>query len=210
MTLQQIIAWTVVYAVALAVIVYFTRPTWRRFAGAFAGGAAAAGLGLWVIIPVGEAQRLCHVPLDPSPVLMALLFFGTSVSTAPILLVTWRIARRFGWRGLAVTFAGLAVIGPHREFAVEGQVPGMDRLHARHRHHPGHQCGLRRRAWRGTWRHAVGRRPRQGRPVGTLAVGGRRTRRRTGPHRQVAFPGFNTPLTRSWELPARTSGASER
>ena len=106
MTLQQIIVGTVVYAVALAAIVYFTRPTWRRLAGAFVGGAAATGLGLWVIIPVGEAQRLCHVPLDPSPVLMALLFFGTSVSTAPILLVTWRIARRFGWRGLAVNRVG--------------------------------------------------------------------------------------------------------
>jgi hypothetical protein len=123
MTLQQIIVGTVVYAVALAAIVYFTRPTWRRFAGAFAGGAAATGLGLWVIIPVGEAQHLWHVLLDPSPVFMALLFFGSAVSTAPILFVTWRIARRFGWRGLAVTFAGLAVIGPPREFAVEAKFP---------------------------------------------------------------------------------------
>jgi hypothetical protein len=123
MTLQQIIVGTVVYAVALAAIVYFTRPTWRRFAGAFSGGAAGAGLGFGVIIPVGEAQRLWHVPLAPSPGYMALLFFGTAVSTAPILLVTWRIARRFGWRGLAVTFAVLAVIGPPREFAVEANFP---------------------------------------------------------------------------------------
>jgi hypothetical protein len=123
MTTQQLLVATVVYAVALAAIVYFTRPTWRRFAGAFAGGTAAAGLGFWVIIPVGEARRLWHVPLDPSPVFMALLFFGTAVSTAPILLVTWRIARRFGWRGLAATFAVLAVIGPPREFAVAAKFP---------------------------------------------------------------------------------------
>jgi hypothetical protein len=45
LTFQQITVGTVVYAVALAAIVYFTRPTWRRFAGAFAGGAAGAGLG---------------------------------------------------------------------------------------------------------------------------------------------------------------------
>ena len=88
MTLQQIIVGTVIYAVALTAIVYFTRPTWRRFAGAFTGGVAAAGLGLWVIVPVGEAQGLWHVPLDPSPVFMALLFFGTAVSTVPILLIT--------------------------------------------------------------------------------------------------------------------------
>ena len=99
------------------------RPSWRRFAGACAAGAAAAGLGLWVVVPLGEAQRLWHVPLDPSPVFMALLFFGTAVSTVPILLVTWRIARRFGWRGLAVTFAFFAVIGPPREFAVEAKFP---------------------------------------------------------------------------------------
>jgi hypothetical protein len=123
MTLQQIIVGTVVYAVALAAIVYFTHPTWWRFAGAFAGGAAVAGLALWVIIPVGEAQRLWHVLLDPSPVYLALLFFATAVSTAPVLLVTWRIARRFGWRGLTVTFAALAVIGPPREFAVEARFP---------------------------------------------------------------------------------------
>jgi hypothetical protein len=123
MTLQQIIVGTVVYAVALAAIVYFTRPTWRRFAGAFAGGAAAAGLGLWAIVPAGEALGLWRVPLDPSPAFMALLFFGTAVSTVPVLLVTWRIARRFGWRGLAVTCAALAVIGPPREFAVQARFP---------------------------------------------------------------------------------------
>jgi hypothetical protein len=123
MTTPQVIVGTVVYVVALAAIVYFTRPTWRRLAGAFVGGAAATGLGLWVIIPVGEALHLWHVPLDPSPVFMALLFIGSAVSTAPILLVTWRIARRFGWHGLAVTFVGLAVIGPPREFAVEATYP---------------------------------------------------------------------------------------
>jgi hypothetical protein len=123
MTFQQIIVGAVVYAVAFAVIVYFTRPTWRRFTGVFAGGAAAAGLGFWVVIPAGEALRLWHVPLDPSPVYMALLFLATAVSTAPLLLITWRIARRFGWRGLAVTSAVLAAVGPPREFAVEARFP---------------------------------------------------------------------------------------
>jgi hypothetical protein len=123
MTFQQIIVGTVVYAIALAAIVCFTRPTWRRFAGAVAGAAAATGLRFWVIVCVGEAQRLWHVPLDPSPVFMALLCFGAAVSTVPILLVTWRIARRFGWRGLAVTFLALAVVGPPWEFAVGARFP---------------------------------------------------------------------------------------
>ena len=54
---------------------------------------------------------------------MTLIFLGSTVSTVPIFLVTWRIARRFGWRGLAVTFAVAAVGGPPREFAVEAKFP---------------------------------------------------------------------------------------
>jgi hypothetical protein len=84
----------VVYSVALA----FTRPTGRRFAGALAGEAVVAGLGLWVLIPLGEARGWWRVPLDPSPSSMTLLDLGTTVSTVPAFLSTWRIARRFGWR----------------------------------------------------------------------------------------------------------------
>src|SRR5262245_22301297 len=34
---------------------------------------------------------------------MTPLYLGTTVSTVPVFLVTWRIARRFGWRGLTDT-----------------------------------------------------------------------------------------------------------
>jgi hypothetical protein len=98
MTTQQLIVGTVVYSVALATVVSFTRPTGRRFAGALAGAAVVAGLGLWVLIPLGEARGWWRVPLDPSPSYMTLLYLGTTVSTVPVFLVTWRIARRFGWR----------------------------------------------------------------------------------------------------------------
>ena len=68
MTTQQLIVATVVYSVAPATVVFFTRPTWRRFAGALAGAAVVAGLGLRVPIPLGErARRRWRVPLDPSP-----------------------------------------------------------------------------------------------------------------------------------------------
>jgi hypothetical protein len=122
MTIQQILVGTVIYAVALAVIVYFTRPTWRRFAGAFVGAVAIVGPGLWGLVPFGEAMGWWRVPLDPSPAYRPLLFVGATVSTVPIFLVTWRIGRRFGWRGLAVTFA-VAALGPLREFAVEATFP---------------------------------------------------------------------------------------
>src|SRR5262245_51115529 len=108
MTTRQIILGLCVYSLALAAIVYFTRPTGRRLAGALAGGAIVAGLALWALIPFGEARGWWHVPLDPAPAYQALLFLATAVSTAPIFLVTWRVARRFGRSGLAVA----AVLGP--------------------------------------------------------------------------------------------------
>jgi hypothetical protein len=117
MTTQQVLAATLVYSVALALVVSFTRPTARRFAGALAGAAAIAGLGLSVLIPLGEARGCWRVPLDPSPSYMTLFYLATIISTVPIFLVTWRIARRFGWRGLAVTLAVAPVAGPPREFA---------------------------------------------------------------------------------------------
>jgi hypothetical protein len=123
MTTQQLIVATVVYSVALATVVFFTRPTGRRFAGALAGAVVLDGLGLWALLPLGEARGWWHVSLDPSPSYRALFYLGTTVSTVPIFVVTWRIARRFGWRGLAVTLAVAAVGGPPREIAVAARFP---------------------------------------------------------------------------------------
>jgi hypothetical protein len=67
MTTQQLIVGAVVYSVALAAVVSFTRPTGRRFAGAQAGAAVGGGLALWVLIPLGAARGWWRVPLDPSP-----------------------------------------------------------------------------------------------------------------------------------------------
>src|SRR5262249_15825136 len=120
---KQIIVGTVIYAVALVFIVYPTRPTWRRFAGAIVGATAIVGLGLWGVVPFGEAMEWWRVPLDSSLSYMAFLFVRGTVSSLPLFLVPWRIARRFGWRGLAVTFTALSVIGPLREFAVEAMYP---------------------------------------------------------------------------------------
>jgi hypothetical protein len=80
-------------------------------------------LALWALIPLGEAQGWWPVPLDPSPAYMGLLYLATAVSTVPIFLVTWRIARRFGGCGLAVALAVAVVLGPPREFAVEARYP---------------------------------------------------------------------------------------
>ena len=45
---------------------------------------------------------------------------------SPIYLVTWRITRRFGWRGLVVFIGAVAVIGPPRDSCVRLDFPGVD------------------------------------------------------------------------------------
>ena len=46
----------------------------------------------------------------------SLLFVGLAITMAPVYLITWRAARRFGGRGLAVCIAFAAIIGPPRDY----------------------------------------------------------------------------------------------
>ena len=40
-----------------------------------------------------------------------------------IYLITWRVARRFGWRGLAVFIGAVVVIGPPRDYLIAAMFP---------------------------------------------------------------------------------------
>lgn len=122
MTTQQVIAMTGVYSVVLAVVVYFTRPTARRLAGAVAGGAAVGVMALGAI-RLGESLDLWRVPFASTPGFLPLLYLALAVSCVPIYLVTWRVARRFGRRGLAVFLAAVAVVGPIRDYRVAATYP---------------------------------------------------------------------------------------
>ena len=51
------------------------------------------------------------------------LFLAFAVSMAPFYLITWRVARRFGWRGLAVLLGVVTVIGPPRDYLVAATFP---------------------------------------------------------------------------------------
>ena len=57
------------------------------------------------------------------PSILPLLYVAFVVSIAPIYLVTWRVARRFGWRGLAVAAVVIAVLGPPRDYAYMASFP---------------------------------------------------------------------------------------
>src|SRR2546425_4806479 len=123
MTTRQIIIVTCLYFVALLIVIYFTRATARRIAGAFAGGAAVGLFGMGAIL-FGNAVGLWRVPIVWTPYFLALFYFGLTITVTPIYLVTWRVARRFGWRGLAVCLGVVAIIGPRRGFFFSAAIPG--------------------------------------------------------------------------------------
>jgi len=122
MTIRQIIIVTCAYLVALVVVVYFTRATWRRFVGALAGGAAVGCFGMGAIV-LGNAFGLWRVPIFWTPYFVALFYLGLAISCSPIYLVTWRVARRFGWRGFAVCLVVVAIIGPPRDYLYAAKYP---------------------------------------------------------------------------------------
>ena len=122
MTARQIIVMTCAYAVALAAVVYVTRATSRRVVGAFAGGAAAACWGLGAII-AGEALGVWRDFLPSTRGMRMLFYVGLTISLSPIYLVTWRVARRFGLRGLAVCLIVVGVVGPPRDYLYVASYP---------------------------------------------------------------------------------------
>ena len=123
MTTQQVLIWTCGYFVELLAVVFFTRATARRVVGALVGGAAVGFLVIGAI-KGGETLGWWHVPFRPEPGYLPLFYVGVIISSAPIYLVTWRVARKFSWRGLAVCAVGAAIIGPPRDHLVVSVFPG--------------------------------------------------------------------------------------
>jgi hypothetical protein len=122
MTTSQMIATTAFYFAVFVTVVYFTRAKWLRIVGAAAGGAAFGVVGV-LAVALGETQRWWRVPRSGAPHFELLLWLGLAVSCAPVYLITWRVARRFGGRGLAVCVAIAAIIGPPRDYAIAAIFP---------------------------------------------------------------------------------------
>ena len=81
---------------------------------------AVLGLGA---IALCEALGWWRVPFASTPYFLPLFYLGLSISLTPIYLVTWRLVRRFGWRGLAVFLCFVAVIGPPRDYLIAATFP---------------------------------------------------------------------------------------
>jgi hypothetical protein len=121
-TKLQVILWASAYFVELVIVIYFTRATARRVIAAAAGGAAA---GLWGLgaIALCESLGWWWVSYASTRYFLALFYVGLSISLTPIYLVTWRLARRFGWRGLAVFLGIVTIIGPPRDYFIAATFP---------------------------------------------------------------------------------------
>ena len=114
MTTTQFHLFNGVYLVVLIVVAILTRATPRRIAGALAGGVAAGVVALG-IIALGEKVGWWHFVFTWEPYFLTVMLIGLPL-IGFIFHITWRIARRFGWRGLAVVSVAVAVIGPPRDY----------------------------------------------------------------------------------------------
>ena len=114
MTTQQVLLLNCLYLIILATIATLTRATLRRIGGALAG-AATAGIVALTIIDLGEHAGWWHFVIPRGPFFLALEEIGFTTG-AFVFLITWRIARRFGGRGLVVTLFIFAAIGPPRDY----------------------------------------------------------------------------------------------
>ena len=113
MTEQQLYGFTCLYLVLTVAVAILTRATLRRIVGALAGS-AVCGPAAFGIIALAERAGWWHFAIPWKPYFLALLWVSV-VLCAFVFLLTWRVARRFGGRGLAVLLVTSAVLGPFRD-----------------------------------------------------------------------------------------------
>lgn len=121
MTTQQFYLISCFYLVVLVAAAVFTRATGRRIVGALVGGVGASVIALGAA-GLGEKRGWWQMAIWGLPIL-PLVYVSFVVSLTPVYLVTWRVARRFGWRGLAMLTTVLTVIGPPRDYAIMARFP---------------------------------------------------------------------------------------
>jgi len=118
----ELLVVTGAYAVVLVLVVYLTRAGRRRVVGALAGGLAAAVVAL-LATTVAELNVWWRVPVVQAASGRVVILAGLAISMTPVYLVTWRVARRFGMRGLTVCVGLAAMVGPPRDYAFAAQFP---------------------------------------------------------------------------------------
>ena len=173
MTTQQIHLFNCLYLAVLIVVAVLTRATARRIAGAIVG-AVIFGVVAMGIIVLGEEIRWWHMAITWKPLFLMLLLIDFALC-AFVYLITWRIACRFGWRGLAVVVIVAMVIGPPRDYWYMAGFPEWGALRARGCAGSSDRRDLRHHGGPGSRRVASDRWSRPCVSVGSTAVGDRRT-----------------------------------
>jgi len=112
-TEQQLYLFDFLYLVLTTTVAVLTRAPSRRIVGAFAGATACGPAGLGIVV-FAERAGWWHFAITWKPNVLALMWIGVAL-WAFVFLLTWRIARRFGDRGLAVLLVTIAVLGPLRD-----------------------------------------------------------------------------------------------
>ena len=121
MTTQQLHLFNGLYLIILVVVSFLTRATRRRIAGALAGAAVDGALAI-AVIAFGERAGLWHMAITWEPYFLLLLWIDFALGGF-VLLIAWRIARRFGARGLGVVFVVAALVGPLRDYGYMARFP---------------------------------------------------------------------------------------
>jgi hypothetical protein len=111
-----------VYLVVLVVVAVLTRATARRLAGALAGVAVMYPVGLAIVV-LGEHVGWWHWLFPWEANFLTAMGINCALC-AFAFLITWRIARRFGGRGLAVLAVVAAVMGPIRDKSIAARFSG--------------------------------------------------------------------------------------
>jgi hypothetical protein len=109
----QLYVFDCLYLVLTTAVAVLTRAPSRRIVGALAGATACGPAGLGIVV-FAESAGWWHFAITWKPYFLALMWIGV-ILWAFVFLLTWRIARRFGDRGLAVLLVAIAVLGPFRD-----------------------------------------------------------------------------------------------
>jgi hypothetical protein len=121
-TTVEIVLVVGLYLIIWVAVTWFTRANFRRLGGAAAGGAIFGAVAL-LSVAIGEEQGWWRVPKAGSSHFQLLIWLCIAISCAPVYLITWRLARRFGGLGLTWFIFAAALIGPPRDYAFAAVYP---------------------------------------------------------------------------------------
>lgn len=122
MTVNEILAMTGFYSVALLAAVYFTRAKARRALASLIAGAVFGVVALAAIV-LGESQEFWQMPRLSTWNYYVLFVLGSAIACAVTYLILWRVVRRFGTRGLVLCVLISAIIGPPRDYLIVARFP---------------------------------------------------------------------------------------